>query len=376
MIRVLQFANIINRHDFIDTLVNYADPARFEMSVCVRSEESGIAAPEYGPEVKYRVLEGLGKRHIPRAAVKLARLMREWEIDVLHTHHYDQAVIGWLAVKLYPSVRLVVGRHYSDFIYRLPGRLKRGGYLGLEQIINRAAARIVVPSRMIFEILTERQGIDPAKIDVVHYGFASEKYAAVQPEQAAALRREFGMDGRFTVANFSRLNEEKGHRYLVEAAAMLRGRVPHLLVLLVGEGPERANIERQIAKLDVAENVKLAGWRKDAMAIIAASDAVVQSTLQEAFSQAMIEAMWMGKPLVMTDVSGARDVITDGENGLLIPAADAAALASAIERLAADPGLAGQIANAGRVFVKDNLVISKKISEYEAVFEKAANMNA
>ncbi len=376
MIRVLQFADVINRHDFIDTLVHFADPARFEMSVCVRTEDHGIATPEYSGPIKYRLIEGTSRWQVPAAALRLSRLLREWEIDVLHAHHYDQAIAGWIATKLYPKTRLVIGRHYSDFLYRLPQKAKREVFIGVEQIINRQAARIVVPSRMIFEILTEKQGIDPSKIDIVHYGFVPEKYAAVSPEQIAEVRKEFGMNGRFVVSNFSRLNEEKGHPYLIEAAAKLRRDIPNLLVLCVGEGPERAKIERLIGELGIAENVKLTGWRKDAMVIMAASDAVAQSTLQEAFSQAMIEALWMKKPLIMTDVSGARDVIRDGENGLLVPKANTDALAAALKKLANEPALGDRMAAAGHEMVERELVIRKKIGEYERVFELAMDANA
>lgn len=376
MIRVLQFADVINRYDFIDTLVEYANRARFEMSVCVRSEKHGIAKPMPPASGKYAVIEGTGRMSIPMAALRLSRLLREWEIDVVHAHHFDQGIIAWLATLLHPRTRLLIGRHYSDSLYRLPGRAKSRVFLGVEQIVNRAATRIVVPSQMIFELLTERQGIDREKVDIVHYGFVPEKYAAVAASDVAAVRREFAMDGRFVAANFSRLHEEKGHRYLVEAAAKLRDRLPELLVLCVGEGPERPAIEKQIAERGLSENVKLAGWRTDAMAIMAASDIVVQSTLQEAFSQAMVESLWMSKPLIMTDVSGARDVLSDGDNGLLVPKADARSLAEAIERLASDRDLGKRLAKAGHEMVEEKLIISKKIREYEQVFERACAQNA
>ncbi len=371
MIRVLQFADVINRYDFIDTLVEYAEPARFEMSVCVRSEEHGIAEPMRPRSGKYKVIAGTSRSNIPMAAWRLARLLREWQIDLLHTHHYDQAVIGWLATRLYGRTKLIVGRHYSDSIYRLPSRVKSRLFLSLEQSVNRAAQRIVVPSKMIYDLLTERQRIDPHKVDVVHYGFVPEKYDAVAASAIEAVRREFAMEGRFVVANFSRLHEEKGHRYLIEAAALLKDPFPELLVLCVGEGPERAMIEEKIAERGLAENVRLTGWRTDAMAIMAAADVVVQSTLQEAFSQAMIEALWMSKPLIMTDVSGARDVICDSENGLLVPKADSQALSRGIEKLAADPAFGRRIAQAGHNMVAEKLVVSKKIKDYERVFEKA-----
>lgn len=376
MIRVLQFADVINRYDFIDTLVEYADPDRFEMSVCLRSEEHGIARPLEPRSGKRRLIVGTSRASMPAAAFKLSRLLRDWNIDVLHTHHYDQAIIGWLATRLSPATKLVVGRHYSDSLYRIPSRVKSKAFLAAEGLVNSAATRIIVPSQMIYKILTERQGVDPNKIDIVHYGFVPEKYSAISPQEIAAVRKEFSMDGRFVVANFSRLHEEKGHRYLVDAAAKLIDKVPNLLVLLVGEGPERARIEDQIARLGVGENVKLTGWRTDAMAIMAAAEAVAQSTLQEAFSQAMIETMWMSKPLVMTDVSGARDVIASGENGLLVPPGDPQALGDAISKLAADAELARKLAANAHDYVANNLVISKKIKEYEQVFQKAAASNA
>lgn len=376
MIRVLQFADVINRYDFIDTLVEYADGARFEMSVCVRSEKHGIAKPLEPTSGKYRVIKGTSRSAIPLAAWRLSRLLEEWDIDIVHAHHYDQAIIAWLATRLHPKTKLVIGRHYSDSIYRIPSRIKSKAFLRLEQAVNTHAARIVVPSRMIFEILTERQGVDPAKIDIVHYGFVREKYTNVDPTSITDIRVEFEMEDKFVITNFSRLHEEKGHKYLIEAAAKLKDSLPELLILLIGEGPERSNLERQIARLGVGEHVKLTGWRTDAMAIMSACDLVVQSTLQEAFSQAMIETLWMSKPLIMTDVSGARDVIRDGENGLIVPTADADALANAIGHVAADRAMGERIARAGHEMVDDKLVIEKKIKDYERSFKKAVDSNA
>lgn len=374
MIRVLEFANIINRYDFIDNLVNFADPAEFEMSVCVRSEDADIARPLFPENTKYRLLPGNSRRDSLQTAWKLSKILREWQIDVIHTHHFEQAIIGWLATKIYPKTKLLIGRHYSDAIYRLPKSIKQTGLLKLEQIINRHAARIIVPSQYIFDLLTKRQNIEAEKIDVVLYGFVPEKYHLPDADQIESVRSEFKMDGRFVVANFSRLHEEKGHCYLVEAVAKLREKIPNLLVLCVGEGGERQNIERRIKNSGVAENIKLVGWRRDAMTIMAAADAVAQSTLQEAFSQVMVESLWMSKPLIITDVSGAPDIIQNEVNGLLIPKADVEALAEALEKLFKNNRLREKIINNGRRFVEENLVIDKKIREYEQSFLKASGV--
>jgi glycosyltransferase involved in cell wall biosynthesis len=372
MIRVLEFADVINRHDFIDTIVHYADRQRFEISVCVRSEANNIAKPVYPAGTKYRYLPGNSRRDAVATAWKLSRLLREWKIDILHAHHFEQAIVGWLATRFYRGTRLVIGRHYSDAIYRNPNPLKRKALLAIEQRINRDAARIIVPSRMIFDILTERQNIPAEKIDIVYYGFVPEKYSRPDADDVERVRAEFATAERFTIANFSRYHEEKGQRFLIDAVARLRKEMPEILALLVGEGPERQNLERQIKELGLEGNVILGGWRRDALTIMAAADAVVQSTLQEAFSQVMCEAMWMGKPLVMTDVSGAADVIEDGINGRIVPKADAAALAAVIRDLAADIYARDRLGSNARKFIEENLTIEKQISKYEAAFECAA----
>jgi glycosyltransferase involved in cell wall biosynthesis len=372
MIRVLEFADVINRFDFIDTLVHYADASEFEMSVCVRSEQHNISAPEYDSNTKYRLLSGNSRRDALSTAWKLSKILKEWEIDVLHAHHFEQMIVGWMATRLNPKTRLVVGRHYSDSIYRNVNKFKRNGLLKLEKWINNAAARIIVPSDMIANILTERQGVDPEKVDVVYYGFVPQKYTAVGESDITAKRTELGMEGRYVVANFSRLHEEKGHRYLIEAVSIAKSKLPDLLVLIVGEGPERTKIESQIERLGLGDTVKLLGWRTDAMAIMSSVDAVVQSTLQEAFSQVMCEAMWLAKPLLMTDVSGARDIIEDGWNGMIVPMADPKSLGEGMIRLARDPELRSTLGRNGRSRVAEKLTIDKTIKHYEDSFRKAA----
>jgi len=365
MIRVLQFADVVNRHDFIDTIIQKADPSRFEVGVCVRSDDSNIAAPVYDGRTPRWLLGGATRREWPRAAWRLADILSRWKADILHAHHYDQAVIGWMATRIHRRTRLVLGRHYSDAIYRLPSGMKRKAFLKIERSANNGAKRIIVPSALIREILTGRQGVRPDKVDLIPYGFEPEKYAGVATSEIARVRDGLGLEGRFAIGTFARLHEEKGHRFLLEAVAALKERVPRLLLLVVGEGPERSAIERQVERDGLGHLVRLLGWRRDAMELMASVDAVVQPTLQEAFSQVMVEALWMQKPLIITDVSGAPDIITDGENGLLVPRGDAAALARAIERLVDDPGLCARLGRAGRVYVENNLTIGKIITRYE-----------
>ncbi len=107
------------------------------------------------------------------------------------------------------------------------------------------------------------------------------------------------------------------------------------------------------------------------MTLMAAVDAVVQPTLQEAFSQVMAEALWMGKPLVITKVSGATDIICDSQNGLLVPKEDPQALTEAIERLVRDDQLREKLATNGRHYVTQNLQIGDIILQYQNSYKRS-----
>ncbi len=372
MIRVLQFADVINRFDFIDVIVQRADRSQFQMGVCLRSREHSIATPLYDSDTPRWFFGGTSRRYLPLTIWRLARLLRKWQVDILHTHHYEQALIGWWATRLNPATRLVVGRHYSDAIYRLPASVKRTMLLRLEQRVNRAAARVIVPSRSIFEILTQRQGLSGQKIDVIPYGFEPKKYVRPFTYEVEKIRKELELSDQLLLGVFGRLHEEKGHRFLLESVAALCREKLDLRLAVVGDGPERGAIERQVKVQGLGNIVQMLGWRKDAMAIMAAVDLVVQPTLHEAFSQVMIEALWMGRPLIITDVSGARDVITDKNNGIIVDQANPAALSGAILRLANDPELRLRLAQRGHESVQRFRAVNV-VPLYEKSYKQSLN---
>ncbi|MER3428139.1 MAG: hypothetical protein C4334_08565 [Pyrinomonas sp.] len=370
-VKVLHFTDVINRFDFIDNIIRHIDKDSFEVGLCLSEPKSNIQSPSYAEDFPLWVVPSRGRRHFLHVARALARILQIWDADIVHTHHYDQAVIGWLATRMRSQTKLIVGRHYSDAIYRLSSGMKRSVYLKVEGVVNDAAARIIVPSKYIFDILVNRQGVDPSKVDIVYYGFDPQKYHLPDAEEAAKAREALGLEGRFVVGTFARLHEEKGHRFLLEAISQVRERIPQLFWVVVGEGPERSVLEREVEARSLQEKVRFLGWRKDAIKIMAIVDAVVQPTLQEAFSQVMAEAMWMGKPLVITDVSGAVDIIRHGENGMMVPKADPAALSSVLVELATNSRLRANLGVEGRRFVEDNLIIEKIIGKYQESYLRA-----
>jgi len=373
-INILEFADLINKDDFIDTIIRFSDKTLFHIDVCTRGKPPNIAKPFFAEESRVFEFKKSGKLAVFSTAWKLSRLLRKWEVTLLHAHHFDQIIIGWLATRLYGKTKLVIGRHYSDSIYRMPDGIKKRIYFWLEKKANLAAERIIVPSKFIKDILVNRQKINEGKVDVIYYALNPDKYILPESKSIDELRVELGLDGKFVISTFARLHEEKGHRYLVEAIDSVREKVKGLRVLFVGEGPERRKLEELIQRYKLQDIILITGWRQDVLNLMQLSDIVVQPTLQEAFSQVMCEAMILGKPLVMSNVSGAVDLIENGKSGMIVDKGNPDKLAEAILKLYDDPILSNEMGKNANDRIKKLLPINEVIKQYEISFLKASNV--
>ncbi|MEJ7583468.1 MAG: glycosyltransferase [Acidimicrobiales bacterium] len=373
-VRVLQFADLVNRHDFIDNIVRHADPDAFPMEICTLGRPSNIEDPGYAEAgIADHVVWAPTRWHYPSAVIRLAALLHRRRVDVVHAHHYEPCVIAAAATLLRPRTRLVVGRHYSDAIYLHTVGWRRRAMLGIERLVNRRAARVVVPSTRIATLLVGDQGLPPDKVALVPYGFDPAKYQPVSTETVLAVRATLGMEDRFTIATFARLYVDKGHRFVIDALPGALAAVPRLKYLVVGEGEERPHLARQVAELGLEGVVTFLGWRHDVPELMAAVDVVVQPSLQEAFSQSMAEALFMGRPLVITDVSAAQELVPDDRVGVVVPARDSAAIERAIIELAGDGVRRAALADAARSHALDSFTIERAVPLYEAVYRRACD---
>jgi glycosyltransferase involved in cell wall biosynthesis len=165
-----------------------------------------------------------------------------------------------------------------------------------------------------------------------------------------------------------RLHENKGFDVLLEAVA----RAPGLFLWLAGEGPLRAALEAQAARLEIASRVRFLGWREDAGALLAAADMLVCPSRHEPLGNVVIEAWAAGRPVVAAASAGPAALIRDGETGLLVPLEDADALAQAMTRLAQDGTLRSQLAAAGRAAHAAEYSEATVVAQYRRFFERVA----
>ena len=201
---------------------------------------------------------------------------------------------------------------------------------------RRCAARVIAVSDAARRAYLAERWDRSEHVVTIHNGIVDRTLPGAGPE----IRRELGIEPEeLVLVMVSVLRGGKGHTVAAAAAERLAARHPTLRVLVLGDGPKRAEIERSMSGL--GGRVIFAGYRTDVAAVLDAADVLVHPSRDDAFPTALLEAMAAGVPSVATAVGGIPEAVADGETGFLIPAPPRADdLADALEPLLADEGCA------------------------------------
>jgi glycosyltransferase involved in cell wall biosynthesis len=234
----------------------------------------------------------------------------------------------------------------------------------IQQLISRGVDRYIAVSHDLARRLRQTLRFPSRKVCVVHNGIP---LAPFDRPASAALRTVLGGEvGRPLVLTLARMNEQKGHEYLLEAAAL----VPEGRFVLAGDGPCRVLLEAQARALDLDERVVFLGHRQDVPELLASCDLFVLPSLFEGLPLSILEAMATAKPVIATAVGGTAEAVLHGETGLLVPPADPAALAAAIRTVLSDPLLAQRLATAGRARVRQEFAAETMVQRVTDIYEE------
>jgi glycosyltransferase involved in cell wall biosynthesis len=345
----------LDRSRWSPTLLHHATPALDAM--VAEAAQMGVA----DLVVPAMPDGGAGALAIPG----FARVLRANRFDVFH------AQLTWplmakfaLATAVMCRVPAVLATVHSfpEFTMTRPTALQ-------QRALGRVVGRYIAVSRNVAEQLEEKIGIAHDRIVVVHNGV---DVPAWLPKADPRLRAELaGPDDLPVVLTAARLVHEKGIDVLLDAAAL----VAHARFVIAGAGPEHDALAARIAALGLEGRVVLLGFRDDVKALLAAADIFVLPTRLEAFSISLLEALAAGKPAVASHTGGVPELIDDGVTGLLVPVDDAAAIATSVTRLIADPALRTRIGEAGRDSAMTRFTARRMTdgvtSEYECLLASA-----
>ncbi len=258
----------------------------------------------------------------PTLPMRLTRALRAHRPDVVHTHLVHADVYGALAAARL-RLPLFSTKHNDD-------RFRTGPFRHVERLLARRATRILAITEALRRFCVERVGLPAGKIEVVHYGL-DEPPPAWGPNPDLQLPE----DARLVVA-VARLVEQKGLDVAVRALQAIRAEHPQAVLVVAGEGPERARLEALAGELGVRDALVLPGRAGDVAALLRRADVFVHPTRWEGFGLVLLEAMLASLPVVATRVSSVPEIVVDGETGVLIDPERPDLLADAVNSLLRD----------------------------------------
>jgi len=204
-------------------------------------------------------------------------------------------------------------------------------------------------------------GVEAGRIRLIHSGIDPERFVRCADGSASA-------EHEAVVGIIAALEERKGHRYLLEAAAMLKRHGHRIKYLVAGEGPVRRQLEDRVKALNLGDEVRFCGFVSDAPAFLSEIDIFILPSLYEGLGVAVLEAMAAGKPVIASRVGGLPELVADGETGLLVAPKNVEGLADAIARLADDKSLAREMGRKGAARARASFSLEKMASQNEAYY--------
>jgi L-malate glycosyltransferase len=304
---------------------------------------------------------GLVTPRVVLPLAKLAAFARSRNVRIVHSTEFTSNLVAVPVARL-SGAKSIVCR--ADVGHLRPGFgvwHRRAEALGA-----RLADAVSANAEAVRRVCIEEEGCAPERVAMVRNGIDLARFdsLAAQPLQGPLP------EGGPLVALVGNLWPVKGHRILVEAAALLHRRLPQAKIVCVGEGPERTFLERRIAELGLSDSVFLLGHRLDVPALLTRAQAAVLCSSAEGLSNAIIEAMTARLPVVATDVGGNSELVRPGENGWLVPYGDPDALASALFEALSDAERARRMGRRGRERVEAELTLERMRETHEDLYRR------
>ena len=331
------------------------------MAVCCLDE-----AGTWGEQLRDEgiAVEALGRRagFHPTFSRRVAAAAKRHHANVIHAHQYSPFVYGSIARLWQPSVRVIFTEH---------GRLSDAPPSTKRRVANWMLSRVPYEAFAVSDDLKKHmvaEGFAHRRVNVIHNGI--EVGPPPNPTARRTIRTELGVsDGEMIVGTIARLDQVKDLGTLIRAVERLNHDL-RVTLLIVGDGPERANLEALAVAGTRKVPVRFLGHRDDARDVLAGCDAYANSSISEGISLTILEAMAAQLPVVATNVGGTPEII-DATCGRLIPARNPEALKDALLGLTKEPTLRQRLGQAARQRVTERFTLERMVAQYRDAYFRA-----
>jgi glycosyltransferase involved in cell wall biosynthesis len=294
-----------------------------------------------------------------RALGRLVSLTRRLHPDVIHGYLFGPNLFAAIAGRLAGVPVVAIAKRNID-AFESPRQI------AVQRVAHRLATHVTAVSAMVGET-SVALGAPRSRVTVIENGVDVARF-----DGARADRALLGVtDARPIVGSVGCLAARKDYGTLLDALARLTAGGRDVVVTLVGDGPDRTALEAQARSLGLEDRVRFLGERPDVDRLLPAMDLFVLSSREEGIPNALLEAMAAGRPSIVTDVGGNREVLDDGDTGWIVPARDPAALARALGEALDDPAEARRRGERARQVTRERRSIDVMVRRHEAFYRAA-----
>lgn len=343
-------------------LLKRIDRKRFRPLVGCLRKEGPLLPALLENEVPVYEIPIRGALYYPRSLmeiVRLAALIRREKVTILHTQDLYSHLVGVPAAMLAHAPFVVTNRldlgHTLNRWHRRALKTLAGGI-----------SKVMANSHAVRENLMLAEKIPLQKIEVIYNGVDLSRFnTTCSREKMKSFR-----PGDRMIVVVANLNPVKGHSVLLEAAVRVIAHCPQAKLAFIGQGALKQELEARARALSIENQVLFLGSRQDVPELLPCMEISVLPSLAEGFSNAILESMAAGLPVVATDVGGNREAIVEGETGFLVPPGDSSALADRILTLLENRPLAKTMGMAGRKRIETYFTLDQMVAETEAFYER------
>jgi glycosyltransferase involved in cell wall biosynthesis len=294
------------------------------------------------------------------------RFIRRNRFDIVHSLKYNTNFMDALVSKL-SRVKVFITSRRNIPYWINPHKMNDG-----ERIRNMMTDRIIANSETAKGLTIAVEHVPATKISVIYTGIDLREVDAVLNNPNLSFRSSLRIpNAAVVVGNMGDLREVKGHSYLIKAFAQVVQRTNKEVYLVIqGEGPEESNLRTLVKDLNIEGRVKISTSPHAQLEVMRSFDIFVLPSLAERFSNAIIAAMALSLPCVVSDVGGNPEAVVQNESGLIVQAKSVEPLAEAIIRLVEDPALAKKLGVRGRELVESKYTVQQMASAHEKLYEE------
>lgn len=326
--------------------------------ICVASTGGVYAGQLKKHHIPHYGLDDLEHKNpgvILRTLWRLHRIIKKEKIDIIHTHHRMAALYARILKLFYPKIKLIYTAHNVFTNKKLLTSLSLSGTF------------IAAVGKNVKQNLVEFFGLKEKKIRIIYNAVHIEKK---DTDKHSAMLESLKKQNYLLVAAIGRLSEQKGIDVFIRAVYEVKKKIPQVKGVIIGDGEQREELEKLTSDLGLTSDIIFLGYQKYITALIGQIDLVVMPSRWEGFPLTPIEVFAMQKTVAASDIGGIREIVRNGENGLLVPKDEAEAFGEAIVKLLTDDELRSCLEKNGKADYESRYDYESFIRQYEMFYRE------